>query len=318
MQPNANTDAIEAHRAGRVLGREARRPSKRGANRRRLLYPGIIVVALITQIPFIATLYLSFQSWNLGRPLLGRHFIGLDNYRDEVFSSDTLHVIVRTLALAGGTLLLCCVLGLGLAVLLNRDFPGKAVAQTLLITPFFVMPVVTGLMWKNELFNPTIGIVAYIAKVLGAQKVDLLASHPLLMVITMVTWEWMPLFVITLLAGLQSVPEEEKQAASLDGCGPLGVFRHIELPHLLPYYRMVTLLGAIFILQVFGEIQISTNGGPGNSSMNLQLWTYQRALDATEIGQASAIGVAGLVVTLAVLFILLKVSNLVVGDEAND
>lgn len=274
-----------------------------------MLLPAIVIVGVITQLPFILTVYLSLQSWNLTRPLLGRHFTGVSNYAQDVFSGGFLGILGQTLLLTVIALVACCLIGLGLALLLNRDFKGKSVIQTLLVTPFFVMPVVTGLIWKNELFNPSIGLISYLADVFGVKGFNPLAQHPLIMIATMVTWEWLPLFMLTLLAGLQSVNEDEKEAAQIDGCGRLGIFGNIELPHLVPYYRMVILLGTIFILQVFGEIQVSTAGGPGNSSMNLQFWTYLNALVATQVGIASAIGVATLVVTLLILMLLMRVVN---------
>jgi sorbitol/mannitol transport system permease protein len=288
---------------------------KTAARRRRtLLYPGLVVVGVITQLPFIFTVYLSLQSWTLTRPLLGKHFVGAANYRGQVLSGAFAGVLVQTLILTFVSLAVCCVLGLGLALLLNRDFHAKALIQTLLVTPFFVMPVVTGLIWKNELFNPSIGLVSYLAHLFGAPGFNPLANHSLVMIITMVIWEWLPLFMLTLLAGLQAVRENEREAARIDGCNRWQVFRHIELPHLAPYYRMVILLGAIFILQVFGEIEVSTAGGPGTSSMDLQFLTYLNALVSTQVGQASAIGVASLVVTLAVLWVLMKIMNAVTKE----
>lgn len=301
--------------AGRVLGpRKKKIRSTSVRNRRRLLYPGLIVVGVITQLPFLLTIYLSLQSWNLTRPLLGRQFVGLDNFATQVFTGQFLSILLQTLFLTFVSLALCCLIGLVLALLLNRDFRAKGLIQTLLVTPFFIMPVVTGLIWKNELFNPSFGLVSYFANLLGVKHFDPLAQHPLIMIATMVTWEWLPLFMLVLLAGLQAINEEEIEAAKIDGCNRFLVFRYIELPHLLPYYRMVILLGTIFILQVFGEIEVSTAGGPGNSSMNLQYWTYENGLVATQVGQASAIGVATLIVTLLILALLLKMMNAVTRE----
>lgn len=281
-----------------------------------LLYPGLIVVVLITQIPFLYTIYLSTRSWNLIRPDLGTNFVGLQNYVQEVFSAQFWNVFVQTLGLTAMALVLCCLVGLGLALLLNRDFFAKSLIQTLLVTPFFIMPAVTGLIWKNELFSPSFGIVTWFAGTIGIENFNPMAQYPLVMIATMVAWEWEPLFMLVLLAGLQAIPEEEKEAAQLDGCNRMGIFVHIELPHLLPYYRMVILLGSIFILQVFGEIFIGTAGGPGTSSMNLQYLTYQTGLVGWQVGAASAIGVATLAVTIFILISLLKAANAVTREGA--
>lgn len=285
-----------------------------GGQRRSLLYPGLVVVAIITQIPFLLTIYLSFQSWNLTRPDLGRLFTGVGNYSQEVFSAEFGTILLQTLAITGISLLICCLVGLGLALLLNRDFFAKGLIQTLLVTPFFIMPVVTGLIWKNELFSPNFGILTWLAGVVGFENFNPMANQSLFMVSTMISWQWEPLFMLVLLAGLQAIPEEEKEAARLDGASRFMVFRYIELPYLFPYYRMVILLGTIFILQAFGEIYVGTAGGPGTSSMNLQYLTYDTAVVGTQIGAASAIGVATLVLTIILLTSLLRAANVVVKE----
>lgn len=293
-----------------------RRPSPSDRRQRRsLLYPALAVVVVITQIPFLLTIFLSLQSWNLTRPDLGRTFTGLGNYVEQVFSAQFATILLQTLAITAITLALCCIIGLALALLLNRDFFAKGLVQTLLVTPFFIMPAVTGLIWKNELFSPNFGLLTWFAGVIGFEGFNPMAEQPLLMVATMVAWEWEPLFMLVLLAGLQAIPEDQREAARLDGCGRFGVFRFIELPHLMLYYRMIILLGTIFILQVFGEIYIGTAGGPGSSSMNLQYLTYNTGLVGTQVGAASAIGVATLVITIVILTSLLKMMNTVVKED---
>lgn len=293
-----------------------RRPSPSERRQRRsLLYPALAVVVVITQIPFLLTIFLSLQSWNLTRPDLGRTFTGLGNYVEQVFSAQFATILLQTLAITAITLALCCIIGLALALLLNREFFAKGLVQTLLVTPFFIMPAVTGLIWKNELFSPNFGLLTWFAGVIGFEGFNPMAEQPLLMVATMVAWEWEPLFMLVLLAGLQAIPEDQREAARLDGCGRFGVFRFIELPHLMLYYRMIILLGTIFILQVFGEIYIGTAGGPGSSSMNLQYLTYNTGLVGTQVGAASAIGVATLVITIVILTSLLKMMNTVVKED---
>lgn len=290
------------------------KPASAGRQRKTLLYPTLIIVAVITQIPFLLTIYLSFQAWNLTRPDLGRLFNGVGNYTQEVFSAQFGTVLLQTLAITAISLLICCTVGLALALLLNRDFFAKGLVQTLLVTPFFIMPVVTGLIWKNELFSPNFGILTWMAGVIGIEGFNPMANQALFMVSTMISWQWEPLFMLVLLAGLQAIPEEEKEAARLDGCSRFMVFRFIELPYLFPYYRMVILLGTIFILQAFGEIYVGTAGGPGTSSMNLQYLTYDTAVIGTQVGAASAIGVATLIITLVILTTLMRAANAVVKE----
>lgn len=292
----------------------ARTPSTSARQRKLLLYPTLIIVVLITQAPLVVTIVLSLLSWTVIRPDLGVDFVGFANYVREVFSTIFLDVLVQTLILTAVSLILCCLIGLGLALLLNRRFAGKGLIQTLLVTPFFIMPVVIGLIWKNELFSPNFGLVTWFVSLFGVEGFNPMADQPLMMVATMVTWQWEPLFMLVLLAGLQSIPDEEREAAQLDGCGRWRVFGSIELPHLMPYYRMVLLLGCIFVLQIFGQIYTATAGGPGHSSMNLQYLTYQTGLVGWEIGAASALGIATLIVTLVILGVLLKGINRLVKE----
>lgn len=294
--------------------RSRRTADSPGRQRRTLLYPGLVVVIIITQIPFLYTIYLSSFSWNLTRPDLGRTFNGIGNYASQVFSASFFEIMLQTLFITTLALVLCGTIGLALALLLNRNFFGKSIVQTLLVTPFFIMPVVTGLIWKNELFSPNFGILTWFAGVIGIEGFNPMAQQPLIMISTMVAWQWEPLFMLVLLAGLQAIPEEEREAAVLDGCNRFMIFRYIELPYLLPYYRMVILLATIFMFQVFGEIYVGTAGGPGTSSMNLQYLTYQEGLVGTQVGVASAIGVATLIVTLVILATLLRAANALVKE----
>ncbi len=295
--------------------RETKRSATASAKQRRmLLYPTLIIVAVITQVPLVVTIILSLLNWNVIRPDLGRSFAGFSNYTDQIFSQQFLEVLVQTLILTAISLALCTLVGLGLALLLNRDFRAKGLIQTLLVTPFFIMPVVIGLIFKNELFSPNFGLVTWIANVFGVNGFDPMAHQPLLMVAIMVAWQWEPLFMLVLLAGLQSIPDEEREAANLDGCGRWRVFQNIEVPHLMPYYRMIMLLGTIFVLQIFGHIYTATSGGPGHSSMNLQYLTFQVGLVGWQIGSASALGIGTLVVTLIILGVLLKGINRLVKE----
>jgi sorbitol/mannitol transport system permease protein len=305
---------VAVGKAAGGLFRGAMKPASAGRQRRTLLYPALIIIAIITQIPFLYTIYLSFYAWNLTRPDLGRVFIGFGNYAQEVLSAQFGTIALQTLEITAISLVICCSVGLALALLLNRDFFAKGLVQTLLVTPFFIMPVVTGLIWKNELFSPNFGVVTWLAGVVGFEGFNPMAEQPLLMVSTMIAWQWEPLFMLVLLAGLQAIPEEEREAARLDGCNRFEVFRYIELPYLFPYYRMVILLGTIFILQAFGEIYVGTAGGPGTSSMNLHYLIYDTAVVGTQVGAASAMGVGALIVTLVILTSLMRAAKAVVQE----
>jgi sorbitol/mannitol transport system permease protein len=273
---------------------------RRAAQRQLFLSPALILVALVTQIAFLATIYISMLSWNLVRPDLGIHFVGLSNY-ESLLTSDTFRTaLINTITLTVGVLAASMSVGLLLALLLNRPFPLRPVVRTLLITPFFVMPVATAEIWKNMLLNPVYGLFTWLESLIGVGPVDLLGSQPLLGVGIMLTWEWFPFFMLILLGGLQSLPEDLVEAARIDGAGSLSIFRYITLPHLQRYVAVATLFGLIFLLQVFGEIVVSTEGGPGIASTNLPFLIYRTAFSDWEVGTAAALGVTAVLITIII------------------
>lgn len=265
-----------------------------------LLAPALAYLIVMTQVPFLLTLYYSFHAWNLMQPLLGIRFVGLSNYV-QIILHDTIFrtVILNTVVLTASLLILTILLGLGLALLLHRPFPGRGIVRTLLITPFLIMPTVSAVMWKNMLMNPVYGLIDYVLRAVGLHGPDWLATYPMPSVIAIVTWEWTPFMMLILLAGLQSIPPELVDAAHADGAGPVGVFRYVTLPHLGVYIQIAILLGTIYLVQVFGEIFVATSGGPGTATTNLPYYIYLTAFQYWTIGPASAMGVITVLLTMA-------------------
>lgn len=280
---------------------------KAGPPVKRLIAPGIIFVAIMTQIPFIVTLYYSLQNWNILRPALGIHFVGLTNFIDTLTSPAFLEVLLNTLILTISSLILCLILGMAFALLLNRNFFAKGLVRTMFVSPFFVMPAVAGIVWKTMVFNPSFGLTSYMAKVSGTQPIEWLSNHPLTAIIMIVTWQWAPFFMLVLLAGLQSLPADQLEASELDGASKVQQLFYVVIPHLLRYLEVVTMLGLIFILQIFGQIYVTTSGGPGYASTNMNFLTYRRGFQNWEIGQASALGVIAVIITIIVMMILFTV-----------
>ncbi len=270
------------------------------AQRRVFLFPALILVGLVTQIAFLVTIYFSMLSWNFVRPDLGIHFVGLSNYVNVLTSGAFLTAFINTMELTFGVLVAGMVIGLLLALLLNRPFPLRTLVRTLLITPFFIMPVATAEIWKNMLLNPVYGLLAWLIQQLGVTPPDILGTHPLFGVGIMLTWEWYPFFMLILLGGLQSLPLDLVEAARMDGAGPLAVFFHITLPHLQRYIAVSALFGLIYLLGVFGEIFVGTQGGPGDASTNLPFLIYQTAFSSWEVGAASALAVVAVLITIVI------------------
>lgn len=273
-----------------------------------LIWPAMLYLILTTQVPFFMTVYYSFFRYNLVDPS-SRPFIGMQNYVTLLTDPQNLRILGNTVLLAGGSLLLTLILGGTLALLLNRQFAGRALLRTLMISSFLVMPIVTAVIWKNMLLNPVFGFFSWVVASLGGQPVDWLAQFPMASVIAMVTWEWTPFAMLILLTGLQSLPDDQIEAARLDGASPMQEFRHIVMPHWMQAIQVVVLMETIALLQVYGEIYGSTSGGPGVATTNLPYFIYQKAFAEYNIGLASAAGVITVILTNILAVYLLKLIN---------
>jgi sorbitol/mannitol transport system permease protein len=280
---------------------EEKRGLSTAAKRRLPLLPALIFVIAVTQLPFLLTVFYSFQSWNLVRPG-SRHFVGLDNYID-VFSDTTFLVaLLNTVLLTVVCVLVALLLGLGLAILLDRKFLGRGFVRTLLITPFLILPAAGALLWKTTMFDPTYGLLHF---VFGTDT-DWLSEFPLASVMAQIVWQWTPFMMLLILAGLQSQSKEVLEAASVDGASRWRTFASITLPHLSRFLQLATLLGAIYIVNSFDAIFLMTQGGPGVASTNLPYYIYQRAFEGFDIGQSSAMGVIVVILTMIVATFALR------------
>ncbi|MCF8587335.1 sugar ABC transporter permease [Gordonia sp. HY285] len=275
-----------------------------GWRRRGPLLPALIFLLVVTQIPFVFTLYYSTQSWNLVRPG-SRHFVGLANYADVFSDRQFWQVAVNTILLIVGTVLISVILGLVFALLLDRKFIGRGIVRTLLITPFLVTPVAAALLWKTSLLSPTNGLVNWALSPLGVH-VDWLSDFPLMSVIAELVWQWTPFMMLLILAGLQSMPRDVQEAARVDGATSFRLFRELTLPHLRRFIELGAVLGAIYLVNTFDAVYMMTAGGPGVSSANLPFYIYQRAFLGFDIGQAAAMGVVTVVGTIVVATFALR------------
>jgi sorbitol/mannitol transport system permease protein len=293
-------------------------PKKNKLNKppiKRLLLPSIIFVALITQIPFIVTIYYSLHSWNIMRPDRGVTFNGFGNFVKVLTTSAFYEVLFNTFLLTLAILCICFVFGLSFALLMNRDFFGKGIVRTMVVSAFFVMPTVSAIIWKTMVFNPNFGFSAYFAELLNNSPIDWLAQRPLLAIILIVSWQWIPFFMLILLAGLQSLPKELIEASQLDGANKIQQFFHVMIPHLSRYIEVVLLLGLMFILQVFGEIYVTTAGGPAFASTNLSFYVYRIGFQSWDVGTATAVGVITVILTIFIMLALFTVLRKTFKEE---
>jgi sorbitol/mannitol transport system permease protein len=276
-----------------------------GWRRRGPLLPALIFMIVVTQIPFLFTLYYSTQSWNLVRPG-SRHFNGLQNYVDVARDSQFRQVALNTVIMIVGTVIISVVLGLLLALLLDRAFLGRGIVRTLLITPFLVTPVAAALIWKTTLLDPVFGLINFVLQPFGVHRIDWVSRYPLPAVMADLVWQWTPFMMLLILAGLQSMPRDVMEAARVDGAGAFALFREITLPHLRRFIELGAVLGAIYLVNTFDAVYMMTSGGPGIASSNLPYYIYQRAFLGFDVGQAAAMGVVTVIATIVVATLALR------------
>jgi sorbitol/mannitol transport system permease protein len=279
--------------------------SQRNVNTMPLVAPSVVLLFLWMIVPLAMTLWFSFQYYNLLDPLT-TGFAGFDNYTYLLQDPSLWTAMANTLFLVFWVLVITVGLGTLLAVLFDQEFYGRGVARLLAIAPFFVMPTVSALIWKNMLMHPVNGLFAFFARSLGFPAIDFFGSFPLSSVIVIVAWQWLPFALLILLTAIQSLDHEQKEAARMDGSGPFAMFFFIILPHLGRAISVVIMIETIFLLSVFAEIYVTTSGGPGLASTNLAFFIYQRALLDFDVGLASAGGMIAVVLANIVATFLIR------------
>jgi sorbitol/mannitol transport system permease protein len=288
------------------VGVRPRGESRREGWQRRLpLLPALIFTIVVTQIPFLVTLWYSFQNYFWDVPG-GAHFTGLTNYKTVFTSAAFRNALERSVIMTVVAVIVAMVLGVAFAVLLDRKFPGRGVVRTLMITPFLVMPAAAALVWAGPMLDPNFGLLNYLLEPFGVNHVAWLTTHPLGSVIAVMIWQWTPFMMLIVLAGLQSQPPDVLEAAKVDGAGALATFRELTLPHLRPYIELGILLGSIYLVNTFDQVRLMTNGGPGTTTTNLPFYMYQQVNYAFDVGGAAATGVVTVILTIIVATFALR------------
>jgi sorbitol/mannitol transport system permease protein len=276
---------------------------------RLLLAPSVILLLIWMIVPLALTLWFSMQRYSLLDASTGG-FVGLRNYFFLFTDPNLLNALANTIFLVAGVLVASVVFGLACAVALDQQFPGRGVARLLCIAPFFIMPTVSALIWKNLLMHPVNGLFAYISRTLGLPVVDWFAQWPLFSVGVIVAWQWIPFATLILLTSLQSLDRDQVEAARMDGAKGIRLFAFITLPHLARSITIVIMIETIFLLSVFAEILVTTAGGPGNASTTLPFLIYKVALLDYNVGWASAGGVLAIILAnIVALFLVRTISH---------
>jgi sorbitol/mannitol transport system permease protein len=270
-----------------------------------MLFPAVIFLLVWMIVPLVMTLWFSFQRYNLLYPDRSG-FIWFQNYTGFVASPVFWSAILNTLILTLGVLVITVVGGIGIALQIDRPIWGQGIVRILVISPFFIMPPVAALIWKNMFFNPTNGLFAAAFKAVGLRPFDFLGQAPLASIIIIVAWQWLPFATLILLTALQSLSSEQLEAAEMDGAPPVSRFRYIILPHMARAITVVVLIQTIFLLGILVEILVTTNGGPGSQSTTLTYLVYKEAILDTDAGAAAAGGVVAVILANIVAIFLTR------------
>lgn len=267
--------------------------------------PAVGALLLWMIVPLAMTIYFSFIRYNLLNPDV-HGFAGWENYQFLWEDPSFVPAIVNTLVLIGSVLVITVVAGILMAALFARKFRGRSIATLLAIAPFFVMPTVSALVWKNMILHPVYGLLALGFQKIGLKPIDFFGDYPMVSIIAIVSWEWLPFAFLILLTSMKSLDQEQREAAQIEGASSLRLFFSITLPHLKRAIAVVVMIETIFLLSIFAEIYTTTSGGPGTATTNLAYLVYSLGLQQFDIGIASAGGIVAIVLANIVALFLLK------------
>ncbi|MEM0990379.1 MAG: sugar ABC transporter permease [Pseudomonadota bacterium] len=271
---------------------------------RLMMAPAVMLLLAWMLVPLAMTIWFSFKKY---LPLRGGDlgWVGFDNYVRFVSSSSFWPSVQVTLMIVGGVMIITLVLGICLSLLLDQPMHGQGLVRVLVIAPFFVMPTVSALVWKNMLMDPTNGILAHLWKFFGAEPLQWLSQHSVQSIILIVSWQWLPFATLILLTAVQSLNREQLEAAEMDGAPPLKRFWFITLPHLSRAITVVLLIQTIFLLSIFAEIFVTTAGAFGTKTLTYLI--FQRVLESQNVGLGSAGGVYAIILANIFALFLMRI-----------
>jgi multiple sugar transport system permease protein len=287
------------------------RPHRGRARRRRWalllpMVPGLLFLVALAIYPTLYSLVISFYRWNLNNPL-GKQFADFHNYKILIDDPAFWHSVVVTLKFVAASVILEFGIGLGVALLFFRRFPGDKILRAMLILPMVVAPVVVGLLWRYML-NVQFGVVNYFIDALGFGRVDFLGdpSWALPTIILIDVWQWTPFIFLIMLAALQGIPEDILEAARVDGAKPTRIFFDHMLP-LLRYPIAVALaLRLIDAFRVYDVIFMTTRGGPVDATQTLSWQIYDAGFRTFDLGYAAAFSWLMLVLVVILVTVFLR------------
>ncbi|MEX0427604.1 carbohydrate ABC transporter permease [Nocardioides sp. DS6] len=312
----ADNDVVRTTSAGPPVA-AYRKWGRESWARRAPLLPALVFLIVVTQLPFVATLVMSFIRWSAQPDAPGKSFAGFDNFKTVFTTPAYRQAVFTTIEMTVTIVVVSAVLALVIALLLDRKFLGRGVVRTMMIAPFLIVPIAAAVFWGNGVLQTGFGLVDGLLGQLGvhdAQNISFLTSHPKLAIEIELIWQWTPFMMLILLAGLQSRDPEVMEAASMDGASAWQTFVHMTLPHIRRYLELSVVLGTIFIVQNFDSVLGMTGG---LNSTNIPYAVYEVFYSAKDYGVASALGVVVVVGSIIVAtFGLRVVSSLLTEEES--
>jgi sorbitol/mannitol transport system permease protein len=269
-----------------------------------MMAPAVVLLLGWMLVPLTMTLWFSFRKY---LPLRGGDmgWVGFDNYVRFVSSSSFWPSVQTTLIFVGSVLVITVFLGILLALLLDQPLWGQGIVRILVISPFFVMPTVSALVWKNFFMDPVNGLFAHLWKFFGAVPIEWLSQKSVQSIIMIVSWQWLPFATLILLTAVQSLDRDQLEASEMDGANPLQRFGYIILPHLARAITIVVLIQTIFLLSIFAEIFVTTAGAFGTKTLSYLI--FQRVLESQNIGLGSAGGIYAVILANIVAIFLMRI-----------
>jgi multiple sugar transport system permease protein len=269
--------------------------------------PALIFIFILMVFPVCYTLFISFMDWTLtsGRPM---RFAGLKSYSAVLANSRFHAAVFRTFAFTLGAVTAEAVLGMIIALILNREFKGKAPLKFILLLPLVVTPVAIGIVF-NLFYDPTIGFLNYVLSSLGLPQSGWVTDTKtvLFSLILVDVWQWTPMISLIVLAGLSGLPSEPNESAMVDGANSIQIFFRVTLPMVMPTVLTAVVLRMVEAFKTYDIIYAMTRGGPGYSSETLNILAYKFSFEYFNLGQSSGVLIF---LFLIVLFFSLGVMQL--------
>ena len=277
--------------------------------------PAVIFMLLMICFPIIYTIVVSLTNWSLSNP--GNiSFIGIQNYLNVFADERVWPAVLRTLYFSFVAVSIETILGVGIACFLNREFKGLNLVKTLFMLPMIATPVAIAYVWML-IYAPSIGFANFVLKALHLPPQLWLASGDTVLnsLIIIDVWEWMPLIMLIVLAGLTTVPKELYESAAVDGANAWSVFRRITLPFITPTIIVAVLIRLIDCLKTFDIIYSTTLGGPGTASETLNTYSYILGFQYLDMGKGSALVILFFMLVAIISILMMAIRRKVVVEQ---